>query len=306
MINTHTDPRSGALAPSQRMRSHYAVTLFTYLILAACTKGDKVPAFVEIQSVSLATTVGQGGSTVKVTDAWVTVDEKLLGVWEIPSRIPVLAEGTHTIGLEPAVKRNGTFDDRVRYPFFKPWSQTLELQREGSVTLNAVTGYVDVANIWSEGFDDTFSLFTAAASSDTGLIRFTPATNPELLFLENSPCAGFRLDATHRFARVNSDMDFQNFGGPCFLEIDHRGNLQITVGLLYVADGVPRSEPYIYLPATHRSDGTMPWSKVYIDLSGFFNSPVSQRDIYIEAELPENGSSAEVYFDNVKLLRIQP
>ncbi len=288
------------------MRSQYAVILFTFLILAACAKGDKVPAFVEVQSVSLATTVGQGGSTTKVTDAWVTVDEKLLGVWEIPARIPVLAEGTHTIGLEPAVKRNGTFDDRVRYPFFKPWSQTVDLRREGSVTLDPVTGYVDAANIWSEGFEDPFSLFTNAANNDTDLIRFTPATDPELLYLENSPCAGFRLDAAHRFARIHSDMDFASFGGPCFLEIDHRGDLQITVGVLYLADGLQRAEPYIYLPATHRSDGSMPWSKVYIDLSGFFNSPVSQRDIYIEAQLPESRSSAQVYFDNIKLLRIQP
>lgn len=306
MINTHTDRPTLTLAPCHRMREHYAFILSLTCFLAACEKIDNVPSFVEIDNASLATSIGQGGATIKVTDAWVTLDEQLIGVWELPARIPVLAAGAHTLGLELAVKRNGTFDDRVRYPFYKPWQQSVDLLREGTLGLNPVTSYVDDANIWFEGFEDPFSLFANSATSDTQLIRFTPATDPDLLYLEDGPCAGFRLDSDHPFARVHTDVDFESFGGPCFLEIDHRGDLQITVGVQYFADGLERTEPYIYLPATHRSDGSMPWSKVYVDLSGFFNSPVSERDLFIEAVLPGGNASAQVYFDNIKLLRIQP
>ncbi len=306
MINTHTDRPTLALAPCHRMLKRYSVILTLTFFLAACAKSDNVPAFVEIEGASLVTSTGQGGATIKATDAWVTLDEQLIGVWELPARIPVLGEGARTLGMELAVKRNGAFDDRVRYPFYKPWQQTVDLRREGTVEVNPQTSYVDDANIWFEGFEDPFSLFANSASSDTQLIRFTPATHPELLFLENGPCAGFRLDSDHPYARVHTDVDFESFGGPCFLEIDHRGDLQVVVGVQYFADGLERTEPYIYLPATHRSDGTMPWSKVYVDLSGFFNSPVSERDLFIEALLPSGNASAQVYFDNIKLLRIQP
>jgi len=286
------------------MHDRYALPVLILFLAAACSKGDKVPAFVEIGEVAMSTTSGQGGATSKVTDAWVTLNEKLLGVWELPARIPVLAEGPNVIGLVPAIKRNGTFDDRLRYPFYTPYSTTVNLVREGTAAVNPVTSYTDETLVWQEGFEDPFSQFAITANSDTQLLRFTPITNPELLYLENGPCAGFRLDASHRYVRIECDEDFLSYGGPAFLELDHRSDLLITVGVKYFADGLERYEPFVYLPPTYRSDGTMPWNKVYLDLSAFFNSAVAERDVYIEATLPDSRSSAEIYLDNIKLLRI--
>ncbi|MFN3875005.1 MAG: hypothetical protein ACK4L7_03710 [Flavobacteriales bacterium] len=276
------------------------------MLIAACAKTGDVPAYVEIPAVAFVAGPGQGGSTSKITDAWVTLDERTLGVWELPARIPALAEGAHVIGVAPAVKRNGAFDDRIRYPFYTAWSGQALLAREGTSVVQPTTAYVSEAAVWHEGFDDPFSLLINAAESDTPLVRFTPTAHPELLFLENGPCAGFRLDAAHRFARVLTDEDFEASGGPVFLEIDHRGDIAITVGLIYVAQGLERVEPYYIGLPTLRSDGSMPWNKAYIDLSGLFNSPVSQRDIYIEVRLPEDRSNGQAYIDNVKLLRMQP
>lgn len=305
-MNTHTDRPDGALARHHRMPHRYLTALVAAAPLIACTKGDKVPAYVEIPAVTMTTTSGQGGATSKITDAWVTVDERLIGVWELPARIPVLGEGRQVIGVTPAIKRNGAFDDRLRYPFYRTWSAEVELRREGTTAIAPTTSYIDQALVWQEGFEDPFSLITAAPGSQVQLQRFTPATNPELVFLENSPCAGLLLDATNRYARIETDEDFVSYGGPTFLELDHRSDLLITVGIKYVASGIVRSEPFIYLPPTHRSDGTMPWNKVYVDLSPLFNTAVSQRDIFIEAELPASRSEARIYLDNIKLLRLQP
>lgn len=278
----------------------------TALLLAACSKGDKVPSYVEVPAMTLTTTSGQGGATSKITDAWVTLNDQLIGVWELPARIPVLAEGRQTIGVSPAIKRNGAFDDRLRYPFYRTWSGEAELVREGTTRVEPTTSYINETLVWQEGFEDPFSLIATAPSSQVQLQRFTPATHPNLLFLENGPCAGLLLDPANRYARIETDEDFTSYGGPAFLELDHRSDLLITVGIKYVAEGIERSEPFIYLPPTHRSDGTMPWNKVYVDLSPFFNTAVSQRDIFIEAELPANRSEASIYLDNIKLLRIQP
>ena len=271
-----------------------------------CSKGDAVPAFAEVQAFTMTTASAQGAATIKVTDAWVTLDDELIGVWELPARIPLLGEGSHKLALEPAIKRNGAFDDRLRYPFYTAWSGTVQLQREATVMVQPATAYTAETSVWNEGFEDPFSQFQAADDSDTALIRFTPAMNPDVNFLGDSPCAGFRLDAEHPFARAQTDEDFESFGGPAFLEIDHQGDATITVGLLYFAGGQQRYEPYIYLPPTQRADGTLAWNKVYVDLSGFFNSNVSERDLYISAQLPAGRSSAQVYFDNIKLLRIEP
>ncbi len=288
------------------MTLRYAVLAPFLILLAACNKGDKVPAYLEIPAVSLTTTTAQGSATTKITDVWVSIDESFVGVWELPARVPILSEGQHRIDVVPAIKRNGTFDDRLRYPFYTTWTSNISLNKEGTTTVNPVVEYIPQADLWIEGFEDTFFQLNTTTDSDTLLTRYLPAEHPELLYVENSPCAGFRLDPEHRRVRVYTDEDFDSYGGPAFLEIEHRNSVLITIGLLYTYNGSARSEPYLYVPATLRSDGSMPWNKLYVDLSSFFNSPIAERDIYIEAELPEGSGSAEVYLDNVKLLRLQP
>ncbi|HRD51232.1 MAG TPA: hypothetical protein PKY96_01150 [Flavobacteriales bacterium] len=303
-MNTHTDRFTAALGRCHSMIARYAYLLLFISPTAACTKGDKVPAYVDVGPMSMSTTWAQGGATCKVTDAWITVNERLVGVWELPARVPILAEGPNVIGVVPAIKRNGAFDDRLRYPFYKPWSATVDLMREGTSSVSPTTSYTDETLVWQEGFEDLFSQFTHTANSDVELQRFTPATHPDLIYLENGPCAGLLLDADHRFARIETDEDFLTYGGPAFMEIDHRSDIFITVGVKYFAGGLERYEPYVYLPPTRRADGGMPWNKVYLDLSAFFNSAVSERDVYIEAQLPASRSSAEIYLDNIKILRI--
>lgn len=295
------------------IRSHhvtmvgYYPALFAFaLIFSACAKGEKVPSYLEVAQVTLTTTSEQGSATAKITDAWISVDEEFIGVWELPARLPVLAEGTHRIDVVPAIKRNGSFDDRLRYPFYTTWTSDVQLTREGTSLVAPVTQYIEQADFWIEGFEDTFFQLNTTTDSDTTLSRYLPAEHPELQYLDNSPCGGFRLDPEHQRVRLYTDEDFASTGGPAFLELDHRSDVLITIGLLYSASGSSVSEPYLYVAPTRRSDGTMPWNKLYVDLSGFFNSATSLRDIYIEAQLPEGSTGAEVYLDNLKVIRLEP
>jgi hypothetical protein len=47
--------------------------------------------------VSLNTSASEGSASHKITDAWVYVDDQLVGVWEVPSKIPALEAGEHTV-----------------------------------------------------------------------------------------------------------------------------------------------------------------------------------------------------------------
>src|SRR5438045_9346172 len=104
--------------PPETMIQTLRTTSLLLLSLVACKKGDKVASYVDIPVVALQATDAQGGATSKVTDAWVSVDDHFIGVWELPAHVPVLATGEHRITVVPAIKRNGTFDDRLRYPFY--------------------------------------------------------------------------------------------------------------------------------------------------------------------------------------------
>lgn len=274
------------------------------IALTACSKGEKVPAYLEVASVTLTTTPEQGASTSKITDAWISVDGTLIGVWELPARLPVLAEGDHTITVAPAIKRNGMFDDRLRYPFYTSWSGSASLAREGTATVAPSVTYIEQTEFWIEDMQDPFSRFTVTEDSDTTLLRFTPADDPDVLFVDNTPCSGFRLDSDHRRIRIHTDEDFEAYGGPTFLELDHRNDVVITIGVLYSYSGTSYAEPWVTITPTLKDNGSMPWSKIHIDLSTPFNAVIAERDIYIEAILPDGQSTGQVYFDNFKFLRI--
>ncbi|MEX1133094.1 MAG: hypothetical protein WEC15_07725 [Flavobacteriales bacterium] len=281
---------------------------FALLLLAmgtACSKGDKVPSYLEIPAVEVTTTVLQGAPTSRITDVWVSVNDELLGAWELPARIPALYEGTVEVRVVPAIKRNGMYDDRLRYPFMDPYIASVELSKNATTTISPTVTYIDAASFWIESFDDPGTLLNLAPASDTLLLRFTPAEHPDIV-LDDTPSGGFVLDEEHRYIRVFSDEDFEVFGGPIFLELDYRSDIQFTVGVQYVFGGIPTASPYVFVAPTSNSSGGTVWNKIHIDLSPVFNTAISQRDIFIEATLPEGRSSASVYLENIKLVRIAP
>ncbi len=281
----------------------YSLLLLT-TFFASCGKNERVPSYLEVGNVALSTTPEQGANTTKITDAWISVDDKLIGVWELPARLPVLAEGHHRVSVTPAIKRNGMFDDRLRYPFYTTWTGEVHMTKEGTSSLSPITTYVANTEFWIEDMQDPFSRFTVSDDSDTTLLRFTPADDPDVTFVDGTPCGGFRLDAAHRRIRIFTDEDFDVYGGPVFLEFDHRNDVTITVGALYTYNGTSYAEPWVIVSPTLKDNGSMPWSKIHVDLSTVFNTAIAQRDIYLEASLPDGRSAAQVYFDNVKLLRI--
>ena len=88
----------------------YILTTLLALNLTSCQKfeGDQtIPAYVRIDTVLFtADYVTQGSSTHKITDAWVYVDDQLIGVYELPSTFPVLASGKHKLEIRVGIKLN--------------------------------------------------------------------------------------------------------------------------------------------------------------------------------------------------------
>lgn len=275
--------------------------LLPLLALAACSKGDKVPSYILVPSVTLETDgTTQGSARSNVTDAWIYANEELIGCWELPALVPILKEGSVTIDVVPGVKRNGMFDDRVRYPFYTSWTSTVDLVRTKTTNLAPVVNYNSSADLWIEAFEDAGHLFHMADTADE-LIHFTASEHPEL-GIEGNGCRGFILDGSNPSIRFYTDEDFPSTGGPMFLEVDYASDLTLTVGAMYVLDGLAHMTPYVHIAPSKQVDGSLPWKKIYIDLSPVFNSGVSQRDIYFEAALPSGQGGGRVYLDNIKLV----
>ena len=269
------------------------------VLLSACRKGDAVPSYVHIPAISVQAGPEFGGGTSKITDAWVSVNDRSLGSWELPARVPVIGQGRVTITVTPGVKRNGSYDDRLRYPYYSTWQTSLELIPERSTTIDPQVSYVPSTSVWAERFNEAGNALIVSGSSDTSLIVHTA---PELL-LDASPCAGFALDADHTDFSAYTDQDFNGAFGPVFVELDYSTDVPLTFGLAYTEGGDESSEPWVVLVAT-TSEGGQRWNKVYIDVTEFFNvAGLTDRDFYLAATLPSGRLFANVFIENLKLVR---
>lgn len=271
------------------------------LSVIGCRKTDNVPTYIDIPAVSVVATDQEGGNTSKITDAWVTIDERSVGVWELPARIPVIGDGPHSISVTAGVKRNGAFDDRLRYPYYTIWRSTVQLKAASSATVEPVVRY-EASTIWSERFNLAGSQLLANSQSDTTLLLISPSSRPDAV-LDGTQVGGFVLDAEHDFVALETDQDFPAAYGPAYLELDYSTDINLTIGLTYVEDGSTRYEPWVILVPTV-AVGSIGWNKVYVDLTDYFNrTGISGRDIYIGAQLSGGRTSAAAYFDNLKIVR---
>lgn len=269
--------------------------------VTGCRKTETVPSYLVVPGITVQATDAEGGNTSKITEAWVTVDERSVGVWELPARIPVIGSGTRTIGITAGIKRNGSFDDRQRYPYYTSWQVTTELDPERTVDLAPTVQY-QPATFFTERFNDAGSQLLAASSSDTTLILYSATGNPEVL-LDGSQCGGFVIDAARDAVVLQTEQDFPGVSGPAYLELDYSTDVELILGISYILDGQAYNEPWVVIVA-NAGAGSVVWNKIYVDLSNFFNrAGISGRDIYIAAQLPSGWSRAAAYFDNLKIIR---
>jgi hypothetical protein len=274
------------------------------ILLGSCRSFDEVPAYLTIPSMDLTTLPEQGEPTSKITDVWVSVNDKFSGVWELPARIPVLAEGNHRITVVPAIKRNGTYDDRLRYPFFTSWEGTVELTAKETASIDPSTSYASNTLFTLEPFDAVGTLLDAVDGEDTLLI-FRPDTDPDLV-RDDSPVGGVELTSSNPLARVHTDLNLTASAGPVFLEMDYSTDVELTVGVEYRQEGFDIAEPVVTVVPTTGDGRTPSWNKIYIDLSTLFNtSGLTQRDIYIEGRIGPGGTSGLFLLENLKLVRRQ-
>ncbi|NNE54949.1 MAG: hypothetical protein HKN32_02935, partial [Flavobacteriales bacterium] len=68
---------------------------------------EGVPAFVAVDEYTFETTSVQGTSSEKFTEIWAFDQGTMMGAFELPASIPVLAEGSRDMSFFAGIKNNG-------------------------------------------------------------------------------------------------------------------------------------------------------------------------------------------------------
>ncbi len=280
------------------------IAIIPVFIVASCNiinPPEDSPAFIRIEEFELNTEIFEGSNSQKITEMWLYSNGQLIGVFDPPFEVPVLQTGEQDLQIFAGIKNNGIAITRIRYPFYKIYTETVVLQPGMTDTVKPVFEYIDNLEFWMETFEDPGIKFNRAGISDT-LMELTQI--PDEIF-EGTGSGIVHLDSERNYfyAFTEESLDLPA-GSQFFLEMDYRCNNSFAVGLLaYSGVTLQKAAALIFNPTDDYGNGPE-WNKIYIELSYIAGQYIGfdHFELYLESSLDPGNSNALVQFDNIKIV----
>jgi hypothetical protein len=257
-------------------------------------KEEDIPAYIHIDHFDLTTDPAtEGSSSHKITDAWVYLDDQLLGCYELPATLPVLASGEHEIKVRGGIKQNGISSTRVQYPFYTFYTTTVNFVPGNTTTLQPVVSYFQGTTFkWLENFESSgTTIATGPYTSDTSVVQ------QSTVVFEGNKSGAVTLTASRPAFFCSSAASYSLPAGEqkTWLELNYKTDHVFTVGVVSYNPSLSNYETIALYP----TDGS--WNKIYIDLSPQVSGHSGPFNISFAMLLTE-GTSANLYLDNIKLV----
>lgn len=270
--------------------------------MGSCSLTDSdspIPSYLIINEIDVFTTENQGAPTHNISDIWVYADNQLLGVFEIPIKIPIIVNGAETkISISPGFRNNGETSRSFIYNLMKPIDFTIPLAPGEEVERALTFSYSEDAKFdFVEGFESSEHIFTL--DLDGNEQTFIQITDEDAI--AGAKSGKISLDETNNDIAVSTIFTYeraQNAGTDSYFEMDYKNDIPFFVGVIYVQEGSEVTQPLIVL--NPQED----WNKIYIDFSEILTSPVLETyRVYITTDVaPLDQTTGELYFDNLKFV----
>jgi hypothetical protein len=283
------------------------------LLLSACDKEkEPIPGYLNFQPFTVQSTDPSvhGSVSSKITHARISlldpVDSttQLIGLFELPATMPVLAEGQKTAFVDPIIKANGNSFYLDAYPFYERFYGTVQVVPGEETEVKPTTTYKDEAKfVLIEDFEGGSHLFENDQDDNDSTSLEASASD----VFEGEKSGKIVLDSTNFLAVVASN-DFYTIdyskAARVYLEVNYKTDVPMDFGLMAV-DNVSGLVPNFEFHVFAKDE----WNKIYFDMTDLVRtaSPVDKFYIVFRAFIPfENGKPtldhAEVYVDNIKLI----
>lgn len=280
--------------------------LFISLLLGACVKNNPDPSWLEVNEWTLEANAALNGEegelTHNLTDAWVYVDEQLIGVFEVPFKIPILKEGTVNIRLYPTIRVNGIAATKMRNEHLVPFELTANLVKNQTLSIFPKTRYRDDVNFWIEDFEDiNIKLSDDPNTSSAHLIL----ANDSLKWFNGNYYGKVLLNTQDSMWVAYTNQD-QQLSIPknkqAMLEIDYCNSVPFTNYLLFVNANGTNENPMVTMNKNPLN--ALRWKKIYILLSEVITAGPNNTN-YIQAFRAFHDASISnnlILIDNIKVV----
>ncbi len=274
----------------------------------SCVKNNPDPAWLEVTQWTLESNTGLSGSEGELThnfsDAWVYIDDQIIGVFEVPFKIPILKSGTCNIKIFPTVRNNGIAATKKIYPFMEVFEvNNATLTQNQTLTLNPTTKYNSFSQFWIEDFEDPLNV-KITVDQNTSAIKTTPTTNTNLQTFNGNFYGIINLTTTDSsWIASTQDQLYLAKGKEAYLEVDYHNTNSVITGLIYVKPD-NSTVNNIHINLQRQDESTVKWKKIYIDrkeLIGYAPNGSNFLQSFI-ATLDEGKSASEIRIDNIKVV----
>lgn len=278
------------------------VFLLGIFVFDSCEKFESdqtIPAYIQIDSIGFSTDISQQGSAShNIIDAWVYIDDQLIGAFEMPAKFPVLEKGIHKVEIRPGVKMNGVAATRIIYPFFKPITlENCRLTPDSITIINKSTIYYDNTVFpWIENFESESLSLVAGTNSDTTISK----TNVDSLVFEGNYSGIVYIDEENPvFEGVSYEAYIlPQLGSPVFIELNYKIDNIITAGIYSQTQSQIISSPIVNINTSDK------WKKIYINITPNVSAATNALDfkIFFGSVKTEDVDNPVILLDNIKLV----
>ncbi len=261
---------------------------------------EEIPTYIFIDSIKLSNVAPSvhGSPSERIKDAWVYLDNNLIGAYELPAKVPlILLKDSNEVSIRAGVWDNGISGTRVQYPYYLISNNLVPASPGNTIPLDVTTKYNEnVSFHLIEDFEQGNS-FIKFLNADTTLLRTgtlaTDLRGANIAKMELNRTAGAIGGQSITSQSVNIPSTLQSY-----IEIDYRCNVPFTIAAQITGINAPVITGDI-IGLRERAD----WNKVYINLTEYgVNNAGRDFNFMIKASLPDGQNEGFVEIDNFKVL----
>ena len=305
------------------MKSKHTTIIIAALVVlgfvSGCDPKMEIPSYIWIDSVSfqVADEATQGTASHKITDVWVTANGKGLGLYQIPTRIPILESGPTRLTIDAGIMLGGVSITRFPYPFYTPYSLPSINLKKGQIdtlipsfTYTALTKFIFIEDFETAGIK--FKPYGKSApmtkTNDESLKFHYPKEKNNYSGIIELPYKNDSATVYHFEIRTVTPVELTYNGmRDCLMELNFCITDSVEIGMIIHSvnpSSLDRQVPLANLYGINKTEGEKPiWKKVYVNFTQDIGKATDMKnfDIYIRSTI-RSGEKARFLFDNIKLL----
>lgn len=278
-----------------------ALLILLLFYIPACNivnPSEDIPTYIQIDSVQLIPGLSavHGSVSHKITDVWVYYERQLLGAYQLPAKVPVLAGTAGQLQVIAGIWDNGLSGTRAKYPFLTVDTFTFTAKPTETILHTPVFNYrttdTPLVKYFVEGFEqgNSFTKGNAHAS-------FEKTNDPSEVYEESWSSKVELHDTVSTFESITSQDYLIPPNRECYMELNYKSSIPFVVGIEMYYQGSYIVSDVIGLNAKDQ------WTKIYLNLKGFASTYQNAKfKIILRGDLPDGQTTSKTLIDNFKII----